>query len=367
MNQFTYSIDMPTRAIAPVAGLSENRFYVGTCEAMSPSADTNNSLFILDYTEGTTLDSVQAWNIDGEVWRLCPCPSSTQPDLLCAILSPRDAPADRRGTFFRATPGNPELLTVEVLAPSLGRIADVLWDSDGLADRAVCVSSTGVHILKVSSTVSVARTVPLPPALSDPTVPGSAAAAAADAGLAPVAAAWDPHHSEAVAVAAGRDIAITDLRSARGGASAHNAHIGGVSCVAYDPLALYRIVTGGLDSALRLWDPRNLSAPLLSIDDAHTHWVTSVAANAHSATPDSSLFITASTDGTCKVWSATPSARNPLLHATAGGESVYSACWGSGSAWTFGSAAFDGRITVERLPRALVDGVLLKARNGGAA
>ncbi|RXG73956.1 Protein TSSC1 [Armadillidium vulgare] len=91
----------------------------------------------------------------------------------------------------------------------------------------------------------------------------------------------------------------------------------------------YYLASCGDDGAVKFWDIRNSSKPLLTRFD-HSHWVWSVRFNAS--------YDHAIEDG--------------ILHTYEDHEeSVYAAEWSSADFWTFASISFDGRFVINKVPK----------------
>uniref|UniRef100_A0A4W6BZH2 EARP complex and GARP complex interacting protein 1 n=1 Tax=Lates calcarifer TaxID=8187 RepID=A0A4W6BZH2_LATCA len=167
---------------------------------------------------------------------------------------------------------------------------------------------------------------------------------------------WSPHHN-CSQLATANDTAIRgwDLRTMSQIYCIENAH-------------------GQLvhDCKVKFWDVRNVQEPVKTLEE-HSHWVWSVRYN-HS---HDQLVLTASSDSRLILSNMVSissdegednhqddKAKEPLKDSVVSTyeeheDSVYAAEWSSADPWLFASLSYDGRLVINRVPRALKYRILL--------
>lgn len=91
-------------------------------------------------------------------------------------------------------------------------------------------------------------------------------------------ASWDPHNPHRCAVACGRSLSLVDTKDMEVTGKIADAHAGNIRDLDYNPNRPMTVVTGGDDGLIKIWDLRNLGAPMLHLK-GHSHWVSSVRYN----------------------------------------------------------------------------------------
>uniref|UniRef100_A0AAQ4RYL1 EARP complex and GARP complex interacting protein 1 n=1 Tax=Gasterosteus aculeatus aculeatus TaxID=481459 RepID=A0AAQ4RYL1_GASAC len=196
---------------------------------------------------------------------------------------------------------------------------------------------------------------------------------------------WSPHHN-CSQLATANDTAIRgwDLRSMSQIYCIENAHGQLVRDLDFNPNRQYYLASCGDDCKVKFWDVRNVQEPVKTLEE-HSHWVWSVRYN-HS---HDQLVLTASSDSRLILSNMVSISSEPFGHLVDDEElsegeenhhedkgkeplqdsvvstfeehedSVYAAEWSSADPWLFASLSYDGRLVINRVPRALKYRILL--------
>uniref|UniRef100_A0A2P2I928 Protein TSSC1-like n=1 Tax=Hirondellea gigas TaxID=1518452 RepID=A0A2P2I928_9CRUS len=185
---------------------------------------------------------------------------------------------------------------------------------------------------------------------------------------------WYPHQ-QAVQVAAtlGSSVVSWDTRTLNSGWTIQNAHLYNVRDLDFNPNLQYNVATCGDDCATKFWDLRKSDTPLLVVKH-HSHWVWSVRYNASydqlvlSCSSDQRVVLAnlpsvasmpfADTqqedDGsTAADKNATGIPEGVIQRYEEHEDSVYAVEWATGDFWTFASLSYDGRLVINKVPRAV--------------
>ncbi|MED6274593.1 EARP-interacting protein, partial [Characodon lateralis] len=163
-----------------------------------------------------------------------------------------------------------------------------------------------------------------------------------------------------------------------------NAHGQLVRDLDFNPNRQYYLASCGDDCKVKFWDVRNVQEPVKILEE-HSHWVWSVRYN-HS---HDQLVLTASSDSRLILSNMVSISSEPFGHLVDDEElsegednhqedkskeplkdsvvssyeehedSVYAAEWSSADPWLFASLSYDGRLVINRVPRALKYRILL--------
>ncbi|XP_070301158.1 EARP-interacting protein homolog [Salvelinus sp. IW2-2015] len=196
---------------------------------------------------------------------------------------------------------------------------------------------------------------------------------------------WSPHHS-CTQLATANDTAIRgwDLRTMSQIYCIENAHGQLVRDLDFNPNKQYYLASCGDDCKVKFWDVRNINEPVKNLEE-HSHWVWSVRYN-HS---HDQLVLTGSSDSRVILSNMVSISSEPFGHLVddddlSDGEdnhqdqktkeplqdsiistyeehedSVYAVEWSSADPWLFASLSYDGRLVINRVPRALKYHILL--------
>ncbi|XP_069829152.1 EARP and GARP complex-interacting protein 1 isoform X4 [Dendropsophus ebraccatus] len=196
---------------------------------------------------------------------------------------------------------------------------------------------------------------------------------------------WSPHHN-CIQVATANDTAIRgwDIRSMRQIYCIDNAHGQLVRDLDFNPNKQYYLASCGDDCKVKFWDTRNVNEPVKTLEE-HSHWVWSVRYN-HS---HDQLVLTGSSDSRVILSNMVSISSEPFGHLVDDDDlsdqedtqheektkeplqdsiiatyeehedSVYAVEWSSADPWLFASLSYDGRLVINRVPRALKYNILL--------
>ena len=190
---------------------------------------------------------------------------------------------------------------------------------------------------------------------------------------------WSPHNNASVlGLAVGSNFIAIDMRqdSSQNPAYTIPAHNHYVRDLDFNANAQYVLATCGDDCETRYWDIRNKSAPAVSFLN-HAHWIWSVRFNQF----HDQLVLSAGSDSKVLLTRVASLASQPFGHLLEDSsdedvlqrnrkkdqrqlsdkviaafeeheDSVYSAEWSTADAWTFASVSFDGRVVINKVPKA---------------
>ncbi|XP_006515184.1 EARP and GARP complex-interacting protein 1 isoform X2 [Mus musculus] len=195
---------------------------------------------------------------------------------------------------------------------------------------------------------------------------------------------WSPHHNcTQVATASDTTLRGWDTRSMSQIYCIENAHGQLVRDLDFNPNKQYYLASCGDDCKVKFWDTRNVTEPVKTLEE-HSHWVWSVRYN-HS---HDQLVLTGSSDSRVILSNMVSISSEPFGHLVDDGDisdpeehhaekskeplqdnviatyeehedSVYAVDWASADPWLFASLSYDGRLVINRVPRALKYHILL--------
>ncbi|KAJ8306607.1 hypothetical protein KUTeg_017152 [Tegillarca granosa] len=145
---------------------------------------------------------------------------------------------------------------------------------------------------------------------------------------------WNPHHNcTQIATANDNCIRGWDIRSMEQVYVIENAHGQLVRDLDFNPNKQYYLASCGDDCKVKFWDTRNTTEPLKVLSE-HSHWVWSVKYNHfHDQMEDPPK------DGVIATYEEHE-------------DSVYAVDWSTADPWVFASLSYDGRLVINRVPRA---------------
>ncbi|KAM4803928.1 EARP and GARP complex-interacting protein 1 isoform X3 [Urocitellus parryii] len=196
---------------------------------------------------------------------------------------------------------------------------------------------------------------------------------------------WSPHHNcTQVATASDTTLRGWDTRSMSQIYCIENAHGQLVRDLDFNPNKQYYLASCGDDCKVKFWDTRNVTEPVKTLEE-HSHWVWSVRYN-HS---HDQLVLTGSSDSRVILSNMVSISSEPFGHLVDDDDvsdpeehhadekskeplqdnviatyeehedSVYAVDWSSADPWLFASLSYDGRLVINRVPRALKYHILL--------
>ncbi|XP_034715056.1 EARP-interacting protein homolog [Etheostoma cragini] len=158
---------------------------------------------------------------------------------------------------------------------------------------------------------------------------------------------WSPHHS-CSQLATANDTAIRgwDLRTMSQIYCIENAHGQLVRDLDFNPNRQYYLASCGDDCKVKFWDVRNVQEPVKTLEE-HSHWWV------HWWGPG------CRTRGGNGFRGKEPLKDSVVSTYEEHEDSVYAAEWSSADPWLFASLSYDGRLVINRVPRALKYRILL--------
>lgn len=186
---------------------------------------------------------------------------------------------------------------------------------------------------------------------------------------------WNPHHNcTQIATANDNCIRGWDIRSMEQVYVIENAHGQLVRDLDFNPNKQYYLASCGDDCKVKFWDTRNTTEPLKVLSE-HSHWVWSVKYNHF----HDQLVLTSSSDSRVILNNVISLSSEPFGNLVENEDdsdeethtkmedppkdgviatyeehedSVYAVDWSTADPWVFASLSYDGRLVINRVPRA---------------
>ncbi|KAL9655368.1 hypothetical protein ABK040_011209 [Willaertia magna] len=393
-----------SRCLVSVKGDDKNnRFLVGTC-----SLNSNNEVHLIEYQEEhNDVFCKGLYTHQHEIWNISSHP--TNPKLFFTVYntikngfeaslnglpcySDNDQDDDEENNSSKAKEQQhqdqnnlEQYCKLETKHFDYEKLHEVLWEPSGTTDRILTIDDKAIREFRLDHQSNLAKSCKF---VNKFEVGGRRLKTAA----------WDPHHSEIIAVGAQGKIIQMDLRekNSKKNTIEMNAHDQLVRSIEYNPNLPNYLGSCGDDSLVKFWDVRNSKEPLRVVC-GHSHWVCNVRFNPSY----DQLVLTCSTDSKVNLWSIssisskakekdlddleegsgninnnttipTSNSKASISSSGSGGnnhrstdlfdslvhsydeqeESVYSVCWSNVDSWTFGSVSYDGRVLIHKVPKA---------------
>lgn len=369
-----YGLEFQARALtAQLAETDAIRFLVGT-----QSLKFDNQVHQIDFDDESNLLNKNVFaHKEGEIWSMSASP--TEKSLLATTYSKMSGnkcdmcaaiwkiPAEFDSSLDEASASTHSLqLLCRLDHPNFPNVNSVLWHPGG--DKSKVVTLADNHFvtwdLNDSSTTAA--------------VTGSACL---DAKGQPkfTAGRWNPHSNcMQIATANGSSVRGWDLRSMEQVYHIDGAHLQCVRNLDFNPNKQYYLASCGDDCKTKFWDTRNTEEPLMVLSN-HSHWVWSVRYNHF----HDQLVLTSSSDSRVILTNAVSISSEPFGHLVDDEidddehdsghkeklpaeqqkdgviatyeeheDSVYAAEWSTADPWLFASLSYDGRVVINRVPRA---------------
>ncbi|XP_058538393.1 EARP and GARP complex-interacting protein 1 isoform X1 [Neofelis nebulosa] len=253
-----------------------------------------------------------------------------------------------------------------------GSVACVVWEPTGDGRRVISLADSHILLWDLQESSSQA-------------VLASSASLEGKGQLKFTSGRWSPHHT-CTQVATANDTTIRgwDTRSMSQIYCIENAHGQLVRDLDFNPNKQYYLASCGDDCKVKFWDTRNVTEPVKTLEE-HSHWVWSVRYN-HS---HDQLVLTGSSDSRVILSNMVSISSEPFGHLVDDDDlsdqeerrpeeksqeppqdsviatyeehedSVYAVDWSSADPWLFASLSYDGRLVINRVPRALKYHILL--------
>ncbi|KFM72860.1 Protein TSSC1, partial [Stegodyphus mimosarum] len=368
-----YGLEFQARALS--AQTSETdivRFLVGT-----QSLKFENQIHQLEYDEenNSIVKTVYLHNV-GEIWHLSTSASEGSLLSTCYNQITQNGKCEMHGAIWKLPPVSKTYYNNDDTSssyPSLELVADLdIRDSGGELKSIVWEPVSGKRIITLMDSSfdlwdlsDVTKAIQQSQVL--PEQKGRQKFTAAN---------WNPHQNcNVIAAAVDTSVRSWDLRTMQTAWSFENAHGQLVRYLDFNPNKQYYIATCGDDCQTKFWDVRNNTKPLLVFSD-HSHWVWCVKYNSF----HDQLVLTSSSDSRVILSRAASVSSAPFGHLIEDDDieghddsyksntkpvsdgvvsiyeehedSVYAVEWSSADPWLFASLSYDGRLVINKVPRA---------------
>ncbi|XP_020356525.1 EARP-interacting protein homolog isoform X2 [Oncorhynchus kisutch] len=325
-----YGLEFQARALTSQTAESDAiRFLVGT-----QSLKFDNQIHIIDFDDENNIISKSVLlHQAGEIWHISASPAdkavlstcynktSESRVVTCGAVwrmppewesGSHESPDDPHNSH---NPQNLELLC-HLDNSAHGNASSVLWEPMGDGTRVISLADN--HALLWDLTES-----------STQATISSSATLEGKGQLKFTSGKWGPHHN-CTQLATANDTAIRgwDLRTMSQIYCIENAHGQLVRDLDFNPNKQYYLASCGDDCKVKFWDVRNINEPVKSLEE-HSHW---------SKEPLQDSIISTYEEHE---------------------DSVYAVEWSSADPWLFASLSYDGRLVINRVPRALKYHILL--------
>lgn len=372
-----YGLEFQARALAALTAETEVVcFIVGT-----QSLKFDNQIHLLAYDEErNSLSKTVYLHTSGEVWHLSCSPTDKTLFSSCYNEVSQDGKCGMHGAIWKlpAVPPVDELAPPDDTTasfPHLEKLAKLDTKKYGTeVSRIIWEPSKGDRIVSLVDNKLLLWDL----ARSDEASLAGCITVELKGNPKQTCAAWNPHQSCSV-VAAAVDTAVKafDLRTMQQAWQIESVHGQLVRELDFNPNRQYYLATCGDDCLAKFWDVRNPTAPVLVLDD-HSHWVWSVRYNHF----HDQLVLTSSSDSRVMLSRIASISSEPFGHLVDDEDkaddqnktcekdgviatyeehedSVYAVQWSAADPWMFASLSYDGRLVLNRVPRAEKYRVLL--------
>ena len=374
-----YGLEAPSRSLAagPCVSSSDTsivRFMVGTQILRG-----DNVVHLLEYNEESHSLSKAVFKHDaGEIWSLSSSPNQDHQHILTCYnqLSADSRTSSKVSLWKFPIDLNVSLVDEESGVSPLEKVCDfdngeriektAVWKPDE-GTEVLTFGDEKIHVWDVDQQ-KVRRTIPSQPITSSLSRLSKVTTVK-----------WSPHSNASIlAVAVGANVIGIDMRMSETAAPVWTipAHNNFVRDMDFNPNAQYVLATCGDDCESRFWDVRNKTAPAVSLLN-HCHWIWSIRFNQFhdqlilSCSSDSKVILTrvaslasqpfghllddsSDEDIVLRSSKKDPSVLTDKVIATfeEHEDSVYAAEWSTADPWTFASLSYDGRLVINKVPKA---------------
>lgn len=363
-----YGVEFQARSLCAQQGETESiRFLVGT-----QSLKSDNQIHLIDFDDESNIISKYIFlHSPGEIWNIDACPADKNILATC-YNTIKDGKTCTRASVWRMPPldemeppafndmsndgsssNYTSLRSVSDLEAGHGDIRKVLWNPCCDSNKMLTISERHVDLWN-SNSGEVRHTDTI-------TLDGKAQ-------LHFNVGRFNPHHGGSQ-IATGIDSSIKgyDLRSMSPSFTIENAHSQMIRDLDFNPNKQYYFASCSDDCKVKFWDTRHTHEPLMIRVD-HSHWVWSVRYNNF----HDQLVLTSSSDSRVILSNIASLSSEPYGHIDEDEDdnekvpdvdrvistfdehedSVYAVEWSSADPWVFASLSYDGRLVVNRVPRA---------------
>uniref|UniRef100_A0A4X1UK38 EARP and GARP complex-interacting protein 1 n=1 Tax=Sus scrofa TaxID=9823 RepID=A0A4X1UK38_PIG len=378
-----YGLEFQARALTPqTAETDAIRFLVGT-----QSLKYDNQIHIIDFDdENNIINKNVLLHRAGEIWHISASPAdkgvlatcynktADSKVLTCAVwrMPAELEPGGHESPEDAASPAHALELLCHLDHPARGSTACVAWEPAGDGKRVISLADNHLLLWDLQESSSQALLA-------------SSASLEGKGQLKFTTGRWSPHHS-CTQVATANDTAVRgwDTRTMSQIYCIENAHGQLVRDLDFNPNKQYCLASCGDDCRVKFWDTRKVTEPVRTLEE-HSHWVWNVRYN-HS---HDQLVLTASSDSRVILSNMASISSEPFGHLVDDDDlsdqeerrpeeksqeppqdsviatyeehedSVYAVEWAAADPWLFASLSYDGRLVVNRVPRALKYRILL--------
>ncbi|KAG5212877.1 hypothetical protein R6Z07F_002019 [Ovis aries] len=379
-----YGLEFQARALTPqTAETDAIRFLVGT-----QSLKYDNQVHVIDFDdENNIINKTVLLHQAGEIWHISASPAdrgvlatcySQAADskvVTCAAVWRMPAelePGSQESPEDAASPAHALELLCLLEPAARGSTACVAWEPAGDGKRVVSLADSHILLWDLEGSSSQATLA-------------SSASLEGKGQLKFTTGRWSPHHN-CSQVATANDTAIRgwDTRTMSQIYCIESAHGQLVRDLDFNPNKQYYLASCGDDCKVKFWDTRNVAEPVKTLEE-HSHWVWNVRYN-HS---HDQLVLTGSSDSRVILSNMVSISSEPFGHLVDDDDlsdqeerrleeksqeppqdsviatyeehedSVYAVDWSSADPWLFASLSYDGRLVINRVPRALKYHILL--------
>lgn len=379
-----YGLEFQARALTPQTSETDAiRFLVGT-----QSLKYDNQVHVIDFDdENNIINKTVLLHQAGEIWHISASPAdrgvlatcySQAADskvVTCAAVWRMPAelePGSQESPEDAASPAHALELLCLLEPAARGSTACVAWEPAGDGKRVVSLADSHILLWDLEGSSSQATLA-------------SSASLEGKGQLKFTTGRWSPHHN-CSQVATANDTAIRgwDTRTMSQIYCIESAHGQLVRDLDFNPNKQYYLASCGDDCKVKFWDTRNVAEPVKTLEE-HSHWVWNVRYN-HS---HDQLVLTGSSDSRVILSNMVSISSEPFGHLVDDDDlsdqeerrleeksqeppqdsviatyeehedSVYAVDWSSADPWLFASLSYDGRLVINRVPRALKYHILL--------
>ena len=417
-----YACESPARCIvAQNASKAKDRWLVGTA-----SVQNDNELCVLEYNEDSNrLDLVSHYAHKNSVL----CVETSPKDSSLCITSHQDTSYGNGVTLYRMpgqsdediTTGNidnyvldqqnmttlhdiKKILPTATERKSNSFVSSIKWHKEN--DEVCMIEGNMVSIYHINDDkVSEGNKIDLTYDLSTSRTSNNYDIGSSGVVTPYGAICYDPHSNNTICASYNNHLFLLDTRTASTTSTKLQAHSDVIRDIDYNPNKAYHLVTAGDDRRVRIWDNRNMTAPLKTLF-GHGHWVWSAKYNPF----HDQLLLSGGSDNKVNLWRVASISSAPWLGngdlddnnastkesssnrrrqssdmseggvAARGGresvesiadsedsmsldppdariklhdhhtESVYSVAWSPSDAWNYVSVSYDGRVFLNQVP-----------------
>ncbi|XP_074640938.1 EARP and GARP complex-interacting protein 1-like [Tubulanus polymorphus] len=365
-----YGLEFQARSLtAQVAETDAIRFLVGT-----QSLRFDNQIHQIDFDDENNQISKNVFlHRDGEIWHISSSPANKSILATC-YNSTSEAKAEMKAALWRIPTDFDATINDEnsSASHSLEKLSQIgvsdsgdakctIWHPGGDGSQLISLVDNNIYLWDINESGEHTQMI------SSGTLDGKGQPKFTTGQ-------WNPHHNcNQVATANDTVIRGWDLRTMSQEWVIENAHEQLVRDLDFNPNKQYYLATCGDDCKVKFWDIRKTLEPVTILAD-HSHWVWKVRYNHF----HDQLVLSASSDSRVILTNAITISSEPFGHLADEDEeeidedhepkeksedgviaaseehedSVYAVEWSTADPWLYASLSYDGRLVINRVPRA---------------